>query len=142
MTEVKMLRKNCTLDYKVDGDELTVFISGEIDHYSAVRLRAEIDAKISEIRPRTTLLVLEKIDFMDSSGIGFIMGRYARMQKLGGALRLINPSERVERICRLAGLERIVAIETNEKIGENNENDKNNSNKESNGGGDINGGKQ
>jgi stage II sporulation protein AA (anti-sigma F factor antagonist) len=143
MTEVKMLRKNCTLDYKVDGDELTVFISGEIDHYSAVRLRAEIDAKISEIRPRTTLLVLEKIDFMDSSGIGFIMGRYARMQKLGGALRLINPSERVERICRLAGLERIVAIETNEKIGENNGNDKNNSNnKESNGGGDINGGKQ
>jgi stage II sporulation protein AA (anti-sigma F factor antagonist) len=142
MTEVKMLRKNCTLDYKVDGDELTVFISGEIDHYSAVRLRVEIDAKISEIRPRTTLLVLEKIDFMDSSGIGFIMGRYARMQKLGGALRLINPSERVERICRLAGLERIVAIETNEKIGENNGNDKNNSNKESNGGGDINGGKQ
>ena len=55
--------------------------------------------------------MLSKIDFMDSSGIGLIMGRYARMQKLGGALKIKDPSERVERICRLAGLERIVSIE-------------------------------
>lgn len=106
-----MLRKNCALDFKIDGDELTVFINGEIDHYSAVWVRADIDAKIAEIRPKVTVLVLSKIDFMDSSGIGLIMGRYARMQKLGGALKIKDPSERVERICRLAGLERIVSIE-------------------------------
>ena len=106
-----MLRKNCTLDFKIDGDELTIFINGEIDHYSAVWVRADIDAKIAEIRPKVTVLVLSKIDFMDSSGIGLIMGRYARMQKLGGALKIKDPSERVERICRLAGLERIVSIE-------------------------------
>ena len=106
-----MLRKNCALDFKIVGDELTVFINGEIDHYSAVWVRADIDAKIAEIRPKVTVLVLSKIDFMDSSGIGLIMGRYARMQKLGGALKIKDPSERVERICRLAGLERIVSIE-------------------------------
>ena len=113
-----MLRKNCTLDFSANGDELTVFIKGEIDHYSAVWIRAEIDAKIAEIRPRVTVLMLEGIDFMDSSGIGLVMGRYARMQKLGGILKLKNPSERVERICRLAGLERIVTIENG---GENND---------------------
>ena len=106
-----MLRKNCTLDFEYEGDELTVLIRGEIDHYSAVWVRAEIDEKIIQLRPHVTVLMLESIDFMDSSGIGLIMGRYARMQKLGGVLKLKNPSDRVERICRLAGLERIVDIE-------------------------------
>ena len=106
-----MLRKNCTLDFEYHGDELTVLISGEIDHYSAVWVRAEIDEKIAQLRPHVTVLMLDGIDFMDSSGIGLIMGRYARMQKLGGVLKLKNPSDRVERICRLAGLERIVDIE-------------------------------
>ncbi len=107
-----MLKKNCTLEYEQKGDELIVFINGEIDHYSAVWIRADIDAKIAEVRPRVTSLMLSGIDFMDSSGIGLIMGRYGRMQKIGGVLKLINPSARVERICRLAGLERIVTIET------------------------------
>jgi stage II sporulation protein AA (anti-sigma F factor antagonist) len=113
-----MLKKNCSLEFKSVGDMLEVFIKGEIDHYSAVRIRAEIDAKISETHPSNTILELSKIDFMDSSGIGLIMGRYARMQRIGGGLILRNPSERVERICRLAGLERIVTIE---KGGEENE---------------------
>lgn len=116
-----MLRKNCTLEFKTEGDSLVVYINGEIDHYSAVWVRAEIDTKIAELCPKNTVLSLSKIDFMDSSGIGLIMGRYARMQKLGGSLILRNPSERVERICRLAGLERIVTIEKSEKGGEDNE---------------------
>ena len=113
-----MLRKNCTLDFTQEGDELTAFIKGEIDHYSAVWIRAEIDEKIAQVRPRVTILVLDGIDFMDSSGIGLIMGRYARMQRLGGILKLRDPSERVERICRLAGLERIVTIEKGGKENE------------------------
>ena len=113
-----MLKKNCSLEFKSECDTLEVFIRGEIDHYSAVWVRAEIDAKIAELRPAKTVLDLSSIDFMDSSGIGLIMGRYARMQRIGGGLILRNPSERVERICRLAGLERIVTIE---KEGEENE---------------------
>lgn len=106
-----MLKGNCGLEFEFEGDTLKVFIRGEIDHYSAVRIRAEIDAKIAETRPKSTVLELSSIDFMDSSGIGLIMGRYARMQKIGGVLILRSPSERVERICRLAGLEKIVTIE-------------------------------
>lgn len=116
-----MLKKNCNLDFESNGDTLVVFIKGEIDHYSAVWVRAEIDAKIAEIRPANTVFELSKIDFMDSSGIGLIMGRYARMQRLGGGVILRNPSDRVERICKLAGLERIVTIE---KRGEENEREK------------------
>ena len=119
-----MLRKNCSLNFEIEGDELTVFIKGEIDHYSAVRIRAEIDAKIAEFRPHSTVLSMPDIDFMDSSGIGLIMGRYARMQALGGTLTIRNPSDRVDRICRLAGLERIVNIEKNGENGGENNNEK------------------
>ena len=110
-----MLKKNCRLDFENNGDELRVLINGEIDHYSAVRIRAEIDAKIFETHPSNTVLELSKIDFMDSSGIGLVMGRYARMQSIGGKLTVRAPSDRVERILRLAGIERIVNIEKGEE---------------------------
>lgn len=113
--EENMLRKNCKLDFEYNDGELLIFIKGELDHYSAVWVRGEIDKKIVETSPRSAVLVLSGIDFMDSSGIGLVMGRYARMQNIGGTLTVRDPGERVERILRLAGIERIVNIEKREK---------------------------
>ena len=110
-----MLNKNCKVEFELNDRELLIFIKGEIDHYSAVLVRGEIDAKIAEVRPKVAILVLSGIDFMDSSGIGLVMGRYARMQNVGGTLVVRDPSERVERILRLAGIERIVKIEKGDK---------------------------
>ena len=112
-----MLNKNCKVDFEFNDidNELLIFIKGEIDHYGAVRVREEIDRKIVELRPKSAVLVLSGIDFMDSSGIGLVMGRYARMQNIGGSLSVRDPGERVERILRLAGIERIVKIEKSEK---------------------------
>ena len=70
--------------------------------------RSSIDAKIYELRPRELVLDLSSIDFMDSSGLGLVMGRYALMQKLGGELFVINPSERALKIFELAGLCKII----------------------------------
>ncbi len=106
-----MARKNCSLDFKVKEENLIVVIKGEIDHYSAVWVRVEIDSKIAEFRPKLTVLDLSSIDFMDSSGIGLIMGRYTRMQNIGGELSVRSPSERVEKIIKLSGLCKIVKIE-------------------------------
>lgn len=110
-----MLKKNCRLDFENNGDELRVLINGEIDHYSAVWVRGEIDENIAKYRPKSLVLMLSGIDFMDSSGIGLVMGRYARMQSIGGKLTVRAPSDRVERILRLAGIERIVNIEKGEE---------------------------
>ena len=109
-----MLKKNCLLDMKEEGDRLLVRISGEIDHHSAVSVRTEIDSKISSLRPRITVLELSNIDFMDSSGLGLIMGRYQRMRAIGGELVLREPNERILKIFKLAGLEKIVVIEAKE----------------------------
>lgn len=106
-----MLKKNCLLEMSEVGDELCVSLSGEIDHHSAVWVRAEIDERISACQPKRTVMELSGIDFMDSSGLGLIMGRYTKMKAIGGELVISRPGERMLKIIRLAGLERIVTIE-------------------------------
>lgn len=113
-----MLKKNCLLDMSEKGDELLVRISGEIDHHSAVYVRGEIDKKIAELCPKRTVIELSGIDFMDSSGLGLIMGRVQKMRAVGGELILRDPNERVIKIFKLAGLEKIVKIEAKEKKNE------------------------
>ena len=106
-----MLKKNCRYETKNEDGVITVILRGEIDHHSAVSVRTEIDALICESAPKKTVLDLSEIDFMDSSGLGLIMGRYALMQRIGGELTLKNPNERVVKIFELAGLGRIIKIE-------------------------------
>ena len=106
-----MIKNETDLQYLYDGERLEIILRGEIDHHSAAAFRREADALISGKRPRTVALNLEKIGFMDSSGLGFIMGRFALTQKLGATLVLKKPNKAVQKICRLAGLERMVKTE-------------------------------
>ena len=106
-----MLRKNCLLETSYEGEELRVRLTGEIDHHSAVWVRGDIDDMITLYSPRRMVLELAGIDFMDSSGLGLIMGRYAKMKAIGGELIIRGPGERMLKIIRLAGLDRIVTIE-------------------------------
>ena len=106
-----MATNNCGLHIQSDGDVLIATISGELDHHGAVAVRTLIDAEIRARRPKKTVLDLAGLDFMDSSGLGLIMGRHTLMRGLGGTLTLRRPNERVVRIFKLAGLERIVTIE-------------------------------
>ncbi|MBQ7384737.1 MAG: STAS domain-containing protein [Clostridia bacterium] len=109
-----MIKKHCRYETQIEDGVLTVTLCGEIDHHSAVSVRTEIDALIYEVRPQKTVLDLSEIDFMDSSGLGLIMGRYALMQRIDGELTLKNPNERIVKIFELAGLGRIIRIEDEE----------------------------
>lgn len=106
-----MVKKKYSYKFEEDGEVLTVSLVGEIDHHSAVAIRGEIDNKIKELNPDTTVIDLEQINFMDSSGLGLIMGRYALMQRIGGTLVLKNPNKKILQIFDMAGLGRIVKIE-------------------------------
>ncbi len=111
-----MIKSAGRLTYTSADGVLTLKLTGEIDHHSAVGLREEADRLIYLERPKKLLLDLSGIDFMDSSGLGFIMGRYALVSKLGGSLALLNPNARVSRILSLSALERIIKTErTDEK---------------------------
>ena len=108
-------KKECNFDVVARDGVMTVILEGEIDHHSAVSVRSQIDAKIYELRPRHLVLDLSRINFMDSSGLGLVMGRYALMQKTGGELALRSPNARIKKIFELAGLERIIKIEEDGK---------------------------
>lgn len=110
-----MIRSTCESTFLWDGESLTVLLAGEIDHHAAASVREEIDGYIYRLRPKVTVLDLSRIDFMDSSGLGLIMGRLSLMREIGGGAAVKNPSEKVLRIVRLAGLDRMIEIIKEEK---------------------------
>lgn len=89
------------------ADALTVRLAGELDHHAARRMREEIDAAVERTKPARLRLDFSGIGFMDSSGIGLIMGRFRLMQLYGGTLEVVGASERIRKMIRLAGLDRL-----------------------------------
>ena len=105
-----MRDKKPGFDSEFTGDVLKIKLRGELDHHSAVAIRTQIDDMIRSKRPRTLNIDMSVIDFMDSSGLGLIMGRYAVMKDIGGEMCVSDPSVRVQKIMSLAGMERMVNI--------------------------------
>ncbi len=93
---------------------LDAAISGEIDHHNARNIRAKIDEKLYLYRPKLVRLDVSNVSFMDSSGLGLILGRFTLARELGGELRVVNPSDGVSRILELAGTSRLITIERRE----------------------------
>ncbi len=106
-----MIRKNARVISNVKGEVLEAAIVGEIDHHGAFMLRDELDDAMIAANPKCVELDLSNVDFMDSSGLGVIMGRKTTADKLGATFKLINPTTRVARIIELAGLGKVVTIE-------------------------------
>ena len=89
-------------DYK--NDILTVYLNGEIDHNRASDIRTTIDSRINFLRPKKLELDFSRVSFMDSSGIGLIMGRYRAVGLVGGELKIKNIPENLSRIIELSGV--------------------------------------
>ncbi len=106
-----MVKEDKKFLYKMDDGVLEVKLMGEIDHHNAVSVRSDIDGLIFDLRPRKIVLDLSEISFMDSSGLGLIMGRYALIKDFGGTLSLRAPTVAVMKILTLAGMERMIKIE-------------------------------
>ncbi len=98
-------------------DSLTVWLSGELDHHSARRMREEIDAAVERTKPARLRLDFGGVAFMDSSGIGLIMGRFRLMQLYGGTLEVTGASERIRKVIRLAGLDRLNVLKDGDEAG-------------------------
>ena len=110
-----MIKEKNYFEAECSGGLLAVRILGEIDHHRALSLRQGIDALISEARPERLILDLSRVDFMDSSGLGLIMGRYALIKRYGGRMAVLDPSPAVQKMMNLAGMERMVPIRTSKR---------------------------
>ncbi len=99
-----------------EGETLTASLHGELDHHSAVLVREKIDDALYLYRPALLLIDIGKVNFMDSSGLGLIMGRIAKASEIGTAVKVANPSARAKRMLKMAGLDRLIQDERKETI--------------------------
>ena len=102
--------ENNSLKFDYNDGVLRVAIVGEINHHRAVSVRQEIDEKIQELRPQNLVLDLADAPFMDSSGLGLIMGRRRTCAELSVEMALAGVSEDIIKILRLTGLIREIEI--------------------------------
>ena len=86
---------------------VTAKLIGEIDHHAAPQIRGAIDAKCESLRPARLILDFGRVSFMDSSGIGLIMGRYRMIALIGGRLEVVNIPTGLKKIFVLSGLENL-----------------------------------
>lgn len=93
------------------GEVLYCFLSGEIDHHSAVGIRKQIDDAIDSVMPSLLVLDYGGVSFMDSSGIGLVMGRYRNISRLGGKVHIGNPPDFVYKLFSLCAIEQIATID-------------------------------
>ena len=85
-------------------------MTGEIDHHAARELREAIDASAQRLKPYMLRLDFSDVPFMDSSGIGMLIGRSKKMGYTGGSVEAENLSARVQKIFKLAGLPRLITM--------------------------------
>ena len=94
------------------SDEMvTAFLEGELDHHSAGEIREQIDNAIIRSSPSLLVLDFRDVSFMDSSGIGLVMGRYKNLKPLGADLHVVNTSPQIFKVMKLAGLDRLALLE-------------------------------
>ena len=98
-----------------DG-KMIVYLRGEIDHHSAGEIRDGIDRMIANLRPGALILDLSEIEFMDSSGLGLVLGRYRRIRELGGEMFLCNTNERIMKLLKMAGVDKIIKTVNSERF--------------------------
>jgi stage II sporulation protein AA (anti-sigma F factor antagonist) len=95
--------------YMLMRDSLIIGLDGDLDHHLADGMRDSVDAVIRDNNIRSIVMDFTNVDFMDSSGIGLIMGRYKRM-KQRGVIAIVNPGKGIQRILQISGLHKLVQV--------------------------------
>ena len=99
------------VDIKTDSAGTAVaMLKGEIDHHNAKEIRSQLDSYIISSQPRELTMDFSNISFMDSSGIGLIIGRSKLMKECGGTLVVHSPGAYIRRVLKLSGIERLVKV--------------------------------
>lgn len=94
----------------VNGSCLTIFLPGEVDHPVSDAIRRESDRIMERTYIKKIVFDFEKTQFMDSSGIGLIMGRYKALGMRNNALSAVHVSSRMEKLLHLSGVHKYVEI--------------------------------
>ncbi|QED48500.1 anti-sigma F factor antagonist [Cytobacillus dafuensis] len=105
-----------TIHLEVKKDVLCIRLSGELDHHSADELREKATKAIEDYEIHHIVLNLEKLTFMDSSGLGVILGRYKQIKQIHGEMVVCAISPAVQRLFEMSGLFKIIRLEPTEEF--------------------------
>ncbi|TBL79810.1 anti-sigma F factor antagonist [Paenibacillus thalictri] len=94
---------------------LIVRLKGELDHHTAEVVKSRMEEAISKGDSRHVILSLKGLTFMDSSGLGVILGRYKQITAIGGKMIVCDVNPSVHRLFEMSGMFKIVSIQDNER---------------------------
>ena len=89
---------------------LMIQIIEEIDHHTTEKIRTRADFEIQKYIPKKLTLDFKNVNFMDSAGIGLILGRYKMMKMFGGTMDITNVTPSVKKVLEMAGISKIISI--------------------------------
>ena len=98
------------MKYRVQENCLTIYLPSEVDHHNAEEMRKNADALIERNHIKFVIFDFEMTDFMDSSGIGVIMGRYKIIRLVGGEVWAVHANARIKKILTMSGMTKIMQI--------------------------------
>lgn len=103
------------IELEVKKEVLCIRLSGELDHHTADELRNRTMDAIENEGIRHIVLNLEQLSFMDSSGLGVILGRYKQIKQLDGEMVVCAISPPIQRLFDMSGLFKIIRLEPTEE---------------------------
>lgn len=99
-----------SVEFESQGDRLRARLFGDIDHHNCTRLREQIDGQVTQYRPTELVLDFSRVTFLDSAGIGLILGRYRWMRSLGGTVSITGLQPKMEQVLLLSGIHRLIRM--------------------------------
>ena len=90
---------------------MTVTISGEVDHHGAKKIMEELDRQMEVVMPKHITVDLGGVSFMDSSGIAVLLRAWKAMLRIRGGMKIVNTPDQAARVFRAAGLQRMLRFE-------------------------------
>lgn len=97
-------------EIQTEGRVMTALLEGEIDHHNAPSVREAIDGFAVNFHPEKLILDFGGVTFMDSSGIGLVMGRYKTVSAFNCTMEIVNLSTHAFKVMRLAGLDKLAVL--------------------------------
>ncbi|MBO5060197.1 MAG: anti-sigma factor antagonist [Clostridia bacterium] len=100
------------MEVKLLGEKraLLVRVTGELDHHMAAKIKEEVDSKMRSSNAVSIIFDFSDLTFMDSSGIGVIMGRYKKTRTLGGHVIAYGVNAQILRIMEMSGIDKIIKL--------------------------------
>jgi len=111
--------ENMKISHFIEEKILLVELNEELDHHTQEKIRKRVDYEVQRFMPKKLVFDFKCVNFMDSAGIGFLIGRYKKVRIYGGQVEIMNVSEKIKKIFSMSGILKIMTIIEKNNIYEN-----------------------